>query len=105
MSNQHASFLLVLHASYSIGFIKSWEINITKKFLNILIFLITLLSKEMSVNITCHYLKISNIYLDSLEDSSKALVSVDVQLLLLVEPYLQKRKCNIWKHFESVWKE
>lgn len=46
---------------------------------------------------------IKNIYLDSLEDSSEVLVNVGMQLLLLVELYLQK--CNIWKQFESVWKE
>lgn len=46
---------------------------------------------------------IKNIYLDSLEDSSEVLVNVGMQLLLLVELYLQKS--NIWKQFESVWKE
>lgn len=81
----------MLHASYSMGFVKSWEINITKKFLIILIFLITLLSKRNFSKYNMSLFKnIKNIYLDSLEDSSEVLVNVGMQLLLLVELYLQK---------------
>lgn len=73
------------------GFVKSWEINITKKFLIILIFLITLLSKRNFSKYNMSLFKnIKNIYLDSLEDSSEVLVNVGMQLLLLVELYLQK---------------
>lgn len=73
------------------GFVKAWEINITKKFLIILIFLITLLSKRNFSKYNMSLFKnIKNIYLDSLEDSSEVLVNVGMQLLLLVELYLQK---------------
>lgn len=73
------------------GFVKSWEINITKKFLIILIFLITLLSKRNFSKYNMSLFKnIKNIYLDSLEDSSEVLVNVGMQLLLLVELCLQK---------------